>query len=51
MEELLNFTNLLENVLDGNDIPYTVIDALDFKKRVDIVNVKLNNEYNQVLHG
>lgn len=41
MEELLNYTNMMEEVLRDNDIPYTVIDVLDLNKRVDIVKDKI----------
>lgn len=41
MEELINYTNIMEKVLQENDIPYTVIDVLDLKKRVDIVKEKI----------
>lgn len=41
MEELSKFTNLMEKVLQDNRIPFTVIDVLDLKKRVDIVQEKI----------
>jgi len=41
MEELINYTNIMEKVLQENDIPYTVIDVLDLEKRVDIVKEKI----------
>lgn len=41
MEELINYTNIMEKVLQENDIPYTLIDVLDLKKRVDIVKEKI----------
>lgn len=41
MEELLNYTKMMEKVLQENEIPYTVIDVLDLKKRVDIVKEKI----------
>ena len=41
MEELLNYTNIMEKVLQDNEIPYTVIDVLDLTKRADIVKEKI----------
>lgn len=41
MEELLNYTNVMERVLQENEIPYTVIDVLDLTKRADIVKEKI----------
>lgn len=41
MEDLSKFTNLMEKVLQDNRIPFTVIDVLDLKKRVDIVQEKI----------
>lgn len=41
MEELLNYTNMMEKVLQDNEIPYTLIDVLDLKKRVEIVRDKI----------
>ena len=41
MEELLKYTNMMEKVLKDNEIPYTVIDVLDLKKRVEIVKDKI----------
>lgn len=41
MEELLNYTNIMEKVLQENEIPYTVIDVLDLTKRADIVKEKI----------
>ena len=41
MNELLFFTDAMENVLQDSDIPYTVIDVLDIGERVEIVKEKL----------
>ena len=41
MEELLHYTDKMEAVLQDNGIPYTVIDVLDLKERVNIVKEKI----------
>ena len=41
MDELLTYTDKMEAVLQENAIPYTVIDVLNLKERVDIVRQKI----------
>ena len=41
MNELLTYTDKMEAVLQENAIPYTVIDVLNLKERVDIVKQKI----------
>ena len=41
MDELLTYTDKMEAVLQENAIPYTVIDVLNLKERVDIVRRKI----------
>lgn len=41
MDELMAYTDKMETVLQQNAIPYTAIDVLNLKERVDIVKQKI----------
>lgn len=41
MDELMAYTDKMEAVLQQNAIPYTAIDVLNLKERVDIVKQKI----------
>ena len=41
MDELLEYTNKMEAILQENAIPYTLIDVLNLKERVAIVKKKI----------
>lgn len=41
MDELLEYTNKMEAILQENEIPYTLIDVLNLKERVEIVKQKI----------
>ena len=44
MEELVQFTEAMEDFLWKNRIPYTYIDVLDLQSRVDIVTEKITEK-------
>lgn len=41
MDELVEYTNKMEAVLQENEIPYTLIEVLNLNKRVEIVKQKI----------
>ena len=41
MDELVEYTIKMEAVLQENEIPYTLIDVLNLKERVEIVKQKI----------
>ena len=41
MDELLEYTIKMEAILQENEIPYTLIDVLNLKERVEIVKQKI----------
>lgn len=41
MDELVEYTDKMEAVLQENNIPYTLIDVLNLKERVEIVKQKI----------